>query len=168
MSNLPIEKFESLMNNYSKMLLKIAYSYTKNVQTSEDVVQDAFVKLYKVHKTFVSDEQIKYWLIRVTINRSLDILKHNKKEIIIDPEYINNLSLDSFSLDKDEEMRLCVLALKDIYKTVIILFYYDNYSINEIAKILNIKEVNVKVRLHRARQELKKLIDERLGNNGKR
>ena len=150
------------------MLFKIAYSYTKNTFDSQDIVQEVFVKFYRVRNSFENEEHIKNWLIRVTINKSLNALKQNKKELLVGGEYINNLSETSEVDEKNEEIRECVLALKDSYKTVIILYYYDNYSIKEIASFLKISENNVKVRLNRARVKLKEIIYERKDKNGKR
>ena len=168
MERLTNEDFESLINEHSQMLFKIAYSYTKNTFDSQDIVQEVFVKFYRVRNSFENEEHIKNWLIRVTINKSLNALKQNKKELLVGGEYINNLSETSEVDEKNEEIRECVLALKDSYKTVIILYYYDNYSIKEIASFLKISENNVKVRLNRARVKLKEIIYERKDKNGKR
>ena len=167
MNQLTEEKFVRIVEENSNLLLKIAYSYTKNEFNSQDVVQEAFIKLYRARKEFKSDEHIKNWLIRVVINGCLDILKHNKKELLIDNEYINNLPDTSDADEKNEEIWHCVCKLKESYKTIIILYYYDNYSIKEIASILNVSEGNVKMRLSRGREKLRKIIEERKKKNGK-
>ena len=89
------EKFVRIVEENSNLLLKIAYSYTKNEFDSQDVVQETFIKLYRTRKEFKSDEHIKNWLIRVVINACLDILKHSEKKLLIDNEYINLFSLFS-------------------------------------------------------------------------
>ena len=105
---------------------------------------------------------MKYWLIRVTINCSLDVLKYQKKKVSIDEEYISNLPNAQDCDDKKNELIYnCVCSLKDSYKAIIILYYYENYSIKEIANILNISETNAQSRLYNARKKLKNLIDER-------
>lgn len=165
MNKLTVEEFENVIDKYQDMLLKIAYSYTKNTFDSEDIVQDVFVKFYRARKTFDSEEHIKNWLIRVTINRSIDYIKRNKR-ILSDDEYINNLP-DTLESRDDEEIYNLVSSLRKDYRVIITLFYYDDYSIKDIASILNIKENNVKVRLNRARCKLKELLEER-NKNGKR
>lgn len=161
MNRLTDDEFNILVSNYSNMLFKVAYSYTKNIADSEDIVQDAFLKLYRARKVFESNDHIKNWLIRVTINQSLNEFKRKKKEILIDNECINNLSDTSDADKKNEVIRECVMSLKGNYKNLIILFYYDNFSIREISNILKMTENCVKVTLNRARKKLKEEIIKR-------
>ena len=160
------EKFELIITSYHKLLFSIAYSYIRSNYYAEDIVQDAFIKLYRARKRFENEEHIKNWLIRVTINECLDTLKNKTNELLIDNEYINNLS-DTSDADKgkNEDIYSCICSLKDEYKTIIILYYYDNYSLKEIANILKISESNASSRLVRARGKLKKIILERRKNN---
>ena len=167
MKQLADEEFDILINKYYNMLFVIAYKYTRDTFNSEDAVQDTFLKLYRAHKGFESEEHIKNWLIRVTINECINIVKKNRKILLIDQEYINNLPDTSDADEKNEEIWHCVCKLKESYKTIIILYYYDNYSIKEIASILNVSEGNVKMRLSRGREKLRKIIEERKKKNGK-
>ena len=151
------------------MLINIANKYVRDVFTSQDIVQEVFIKFYRAHKTFETEEHMKNWLIRVTINCSLDILKHKKNEVLIGDEYINNLpDVSDGDNKKNDVIYNCVCALKDSYKAIIILYYYENYNIKEIANILKISETNAQSRLHNARKKLKKIIDERSEYYGRR
>jgi len=87
--------------------------------------------------------------------------------MLIADEYVNSIP-DTLNSDssKNEEIYMCVCSLKSNYKTIIMLYYYDNYSIKEIASILKISESNVKVRLNRARTKLKEIISERRDKDG--
>ena len=168
MSRITDAEFSRVFNEYYSLLSRIAYSYTLNIFDAEDVVQEVFIKFYRAHKTFNNNLEEKYWFIRVTINQSLDCIKKRKNnEILIDNEYINDLSETSDADEKNEEIYECVCSLKDSYKTIIILFFYDNYSIKEIANILKISESNVTTRLSRAKSKLKEIIIERKANNGR-
>lgn len=159
--------FSRVFNEYYSLLSRIAYSYTLNIFDAEDVVQEVFIKFYKAHKNFNSNLEEKYWFIRVTINQSLDCIKQRKnKEVLIDSEYINIFSKTPDTGEKNEEIYECVCSLKDSYKTIIVLYFYDDYSIKEIAKILKISESNVTTRLDRAKKKLKEIIIERRANNG--
>ena len=105
-------------------------------------------------------------MIRVTKNISLNAVK-KKKIVLLNDEYINNLQDNSVSDNSlREEMMNCVLSLKDSYKNIIILYYYDDLSIKEIANILKISETNAQTRLDRARKKLKEIIEKR-NENGK-
>ena len=101
MSHLTDEQFEIIYNKYYSMLLNIANKYVRNYPDSEDIVQEVFIKFYKNNKTFEEDEMIKYYLIRLTINYSLNVIKHEKKQLI-DNEYINNLPDTSNSEERNE------------------------------------------------------------------
>lgn len=168
MSCLNASELEALVNKYASMLFKIAYSYTKNNYDSDDIVQETFIKFYQAHKTLKDEEHIKNWLIRVTINHSLNVIKHKKKEILVDNDSLNGVADENNETQEKDFIYECVSLLKDKYKTIIILYYYDDYSIKEIGEILNISESNVKIRLSRARDKLKILIDERRKVDGKR
>ena len=161
-------EFEIKYTQYYETLFRIAYSYVKNSWDADDVVQDVFVKLYLTRKTFKTEDNEKYYLIRLVINRSIDYIRNNKKHnLSIDNEYINNLPDTSDADKKNEEIYECVCSLKDSYKTIIVLFFYDDYSVKEIANILKISESNVTTRLSRAKKKLKEIIIERRENNGR-
>ena len=167
MSHLTDEQFEIIYNKYYSMLLNIANKYVRNYPDSEDIVQEVFIKFYKNNKTFEEDEMIKYYLIRLTINYSLNVIKHEKKQLI-DNEYINNLPDTSNSEERNEnkeEIYSCICLLKDNYKTIIILYYYEKYNLKQISNILKISESNASTRLNRAREKLKKIIEERKYKN---
>ena len=156
-------EFEVKYAQYHEMLFRIAYSYVKNSWDADDIVQDVFVKLYLIHKAFKTEDDEKYYLIRLVINRSIDYIRHNKKHnLLLENEYINNLPDTSDADKKNEEIYEYVCLLRDSYKTIIILYYYENYSLKEIASILKITQDNAKVRLNRARNQLKKIINGRM------
>lgn len=159
MYTLSREEFDIKYNKYSQELMNISYGYTKNRDDSFDVVQNVFYKLFNSNKSFKTDNDEKYWLIRVTINESLDVLRKRKKEVLVDENTIDKVSDDT--KDKTKELKLEKLSnlvrnLPKNYKSVIILFYYDLLSIKEIKNILNISESAVKKRLERARDILRK------------
>ncbi len=160
------EQFEQIMIKHSKTLFIIAFNYTRDKLISEDIVQDAFIKLYRARKDFESEEHIKNWLIRVTINLSLNALKRKKRYLLVDNEYIDNVQDSSSEEKKNEELYNFVCSLKDRYKDVIILFYYQGYSIKEISKILGISVSGVTTRLDRARKIIKEKYLKRGGKNG--
>lgn len=165
MKQLTDENFEAIINKYHNLLVSVAYSYMRDNFYVEDIVQESFVKLYRARKRFESEDHIKNWLIRVTINECLNALKQKTRELLIETEYINNLPDTSDADGKNEEIYNCICSLNDNYKTIIILYYYDNYSLKEIATILKISESNASSRLVRARSKLKRIILERRETN---
>lgn len=159
MYTLSKEEFDIKYNKYSQELMNISYGYTKNRDDSFDVIQNVFYKLFNSNKSFKTDNDEKYWLIRVTINESISILRRRKKEILVDENTMDVVSEEIADKDKGlklEKLSLLVKKLPKNYKSVIILFYYDSLSIKEIKDILNISESAVKKRLERARDVLRK------------
>ncbi len=142
---------------YGEMLYKIAFMYTKNASDTEDVLQDVFTKYFTLKKTFSYSEHEKAWFIRVTQNKSIDFLrKKSRSDCDFKEEFFK-----IFPEDKSEESLLIkdvrekLLLLDNKYKTVILLYYYYEYSTDEIARIIRISPSAVKKRLQRAREKLK-------------
>jgi RNA polymerase sigma factor (sigma-70 family) len=144
---------EYLVKQYQENLYLASFSICRNQQDAEDVVQDTFLNYLHTAKDFESEEHIKAWLIRVAVNKSKNILTtfwHRKKETLED--YMSSIS---FQEPEDPALTETVLALPKSYRIVIHLYYYEDYSVSEISKILSISESAVKNRLLRGRKMLK-------------
>ena len=147
------EFLEQTIEKYSNMVYRLAMARTRNIETSEDVYQEVFLRLARKMPEFESEEHKKAWLIRVTINCSKSIL--NSSFIKHRADLDENLS---FETPERHDIYYAVLNLPIKYRTVIHLYYYENYSIKEISKILKLNENTIKTRLSRARQELEKTV----------
>ena len=159
------KQFDYVYNEYAKELYNIAYGYTRNRDDSIDIMQNAYVVLLESNKKFESNEHIKYFLIRVTINESLDLLKSASKKRVIK----NNDVVVNFPETKKEELPYdlseIVNALPEKYKTIIILHYYDDMKLKDISSVLKISEAAVKKRLERARNLIKEIIERNYKND---
>lgn len=145
--------FERKYYNYKTMVYRIAYAYMRNVHDTEDIVQKAFLKLYDRRKAFQNNEEEKRWLVRVTINLCKDEKKNfwNKNR-----RYMDEIEELCYSPTEETEEVLTELGrLPDKYRDCIHLFYIEEYSIEEIAKILRISKSAVKMRLQRGREKLR-------------
>jgi len=157
------EEFEEKYKLYSQELMNISFGYTRNKDDSLDVIQNVFYKFFNYNKTFPTLNDEKYWLIRVTINESKDLLRKKTRITILDENEIDTIS---FKNNTDQErLKLYKLTekveqLPEKYRVVTILYYYDSLPINEIMKILNLSESAVKKRLERARNMLRKEMEE--------
>lgn len=137
----------------------MALSFTKCHADAEDIIQNVFLKLWKYDKGFENDEHIDKWLTAVCINESKNYIKSpfRKHTTVLDEAK----NLYAFDKIQDYDLFMAVMSLPKRERTVIHLFYYEDMSIKEIAKMLKIKEPTVKTILHRARKSLKeKLGDE--------
>ncbi len=146
-------EFERAFERNSKRLYLIAFSFTANQYDSEDILQDTFMKLFCSKIYFENDEHIDKWLTAVAVNESKNLIKSafRKKRA----ELEDYSAAYSFNCEQSEDLFNAVMSLSPKLRTVIHLFYYEDMSIEEIAKALKTKQSAVKTRLHRARAQLK-------------
>lgn len=146
---------ERLVQKYSSMVLQIAYQYSFNKSEAEDITQEVFIKLYNNIKKIKNEEHIKAWLIRVTINLSIDYNRNYWNK--------NTTSLDENYKYFDEETKDVFNELKKLtpeYRNIIYLYYYQGYKISEISEILSMNQNTVSSYLNRARKELKHILEQ--------
>ena len=145
--------FDNIYDRYSDRLYAAAFNICRQQQDAEDAVQDAFIRLYHSRKDFESEEHIKAWLLRVTINaaKSTKRLFWNRMRSSYE-EYMDSLV---FEEESDKDLMDEVLKLPEKYRIVIHLFYFEEYKVKEIAEILNTSENTVKTRLLNGRRILK-------------
>ncbi len=147
------DRVESALYKYGDSLMRVAYTYTQNMEDAQDMVQDVFLKYMAKSPHFESDEHEKAWLIRVTINLCKNHLTSAYKKTYA--ELTEDISVcDSYSSGLYE----AVCSLPQKYSFVIHLFYYEGYSQKEIAKIMKITESAVSTRLQRGRSLLRQKI----------
>ncbi len=145
---------EKILEKYSDMVYRLALTRTKSKENSEDVYQEVFMRLSKKMPEFQNEEHEKAWLIKVTINCSKNLL--NSKFLKYTAEMKEEIV---FETKERHDIYYAVQELPLKYRTIIHLYYYEDYKINEISKILNIKENTIKTRLARAREKLKEKIE---------
>ncbi len=151
------KEFETKYNDYGKMLFRIAYLYLGNSADAEDILQEVFMKYLSGKYHFKNPEHEKAWFIRVTQNKALNSLKRKGRK---------NISLDDingFAYEKNNDsadILKKVIALPEKYKSTVILYYYDDYSVEQISEILKTSKSAVKMRLKRAREILKSELED--------
>ena len=151
-------KTEVIMEKYKDNLYSIAFNICRNAEDADDVVQDTLLEYHTTEKQFDSEQHIRTWLIRVTINKAKNICKSFfRRSSVLLEDYIDTLI---FEAPEAKDLLEEVLKLPEKYRIVIHLFYYEDYSVKEMAEILHTSESNVKVRLSRGRKMLKKSLQE--------
>ncbi len=140
----------------NKRVFLIALSFTKNVHDAEDIMQNAFLKLWKNKESFENDEHVAKWLTVVVSNESKNLLKFYAGRITQSDKDLS----ESFCFDTYEDKSIfnAVMSLPPKLSLVIHLFYYEDMSVKEIAKTLNLNENTVKARLNRGREKLKLIL----------
>lgn len=151
-----------MIEQYSDLVYRIAISQVKNKQDAEDIFQDVFVLLIKnIHK-IENETHLKHWLIRATINRSknYNLCIWKRQVDFSDPAVNEDMS---YSQDEDtqiDEIREQIISLPIKLRSVVYLYYYEDYTVDEIAAILKIPGGTVKSRLSNARKILKNKLGE--------
>lgn len=152
------EPVQKLVERYQQNLYAAAFNVCKNQMDAEDIVQEAFLQYYTSKKEFDDEQHIRAWLIRVVINKAknctLTFWRRNKCSL---DDYIETLV---FETPASKELFEEVMKLPEKYRIVIHLFYYEDYSVREIADILKLSESNAKVRLTRGRTLLRNVLKE--------
>lgn len=148
-----------LLDKYSDMVLRIAYTYLKNRADAEDIVQDVFLRIIDKKPSFNDESHEKSWLIRATINMCKNKVNMfwNKNKCSID-------DVQEFAVsDKDNtdtSVFQAVMALGEKYRVVVYMYYYEGYSTPEIADVIGKNETTIRSLLHRARNKLKDMLKE--------
>lgn len=156
----PVQK---LIEQYQNNLYAAAFNICQNQMDAEDVVQETFVQYYTTKKEFENEQHIRAWLLRIAINKAKNCCRTFwKKNKCTLEDYMETLPFsDTQSRSLFEE----VMKLPDKYRIVIHLFYYEDYTVREIAEILKLSESNVKVRLSRGRTLLRETLKEEWEND---
>ncbi|GEL05768.1 RNA polymerase sigma factor [Rummeliibacillus sp. G93] len=133
-----------------KQLYWLAYSYVKNEQDALDIVQDSIQKAMQNYQQLLNKEKLKSWFYRIVINTSLDFLKKFRRVQVTDDETL--LYLSSSSEDQYENLDLAgaLERLPTKYREIVILRYFEDLKIEEVAYILNENSNTIKTRLYKA------------------
>ncbi len=145
------EYTNSVIEKYFNTVYKLALARTKDVTYAEDVTSDVFLKFMQTDKVFESEEHIKAWLIRVTVNCSHSLFSGSwfKKTVPLEE------TIPAEMPEEESDVYLAVMQLPEKYRTVIHLFYYEELSVAEISETLGINESTIKSQLLRGRNLLK-------------
>jgi RNA polymerase sigma-70 factor (ECF subfamily) len=148
--------FQELIDTEKNKLYRIAYLYAKNEQDALDIVQETICKAYISIKNLKDPNYFSSWLTKILINTALDLIKE-KNRVIPMEEFHHIPDENEQKLEKEEKMDLAeaIKRLKEPYKTIIILRYYKDFQIRQIADTLGCPEGTVKTQLHRAVNNLK-------------
>ena len=163
--DLPMTVTDEVIRYYSPMIYRIALTKTQSSHDADDIFQDVFLKLVMNEKPFDSEEHRKAWLIRVTINccNSHFTMPWRKNVDSLDDAILSQIPAENHNencLWEGPDVYAEVLKLPQNMREVILLYYYEEMSIREIALALQTTEVNIKKRLSRARQKLKLELEE--------
>ena len=163
--------FAVLIDRYKDMIFTLSLKMIKNREEAEEAAQDTFIKVYNSLSKFKGDSKFSTWIYKISYNNCLDRLKKNKKEDL-------NISIDEFSshlvktmdnalsalvdTERKQAIQNCLNLLPSDDNFLLTLFYFEDQSLEEIGKIMNINANNVKVKLFRSRQKLATILKKQL------
>lgn len=168
------DKFEQIYINYKGSMFKIANAILNDVGLAEDAVHQSFIKimnnLHNIDDIFCN--KTRAFIVIIVRNTAIDMYRKRKKHNIIYLENIEKESIDEnisppgFVITEEsfELMKNNISKIPQIYSDVIVLRYINGFTNSEIAKILNISNGNVRVRLHRAKKMLLEIIKKEASN----
>lgn len=144
-----------LAEKYKDSVFRAAFSVSRNPDDAENVAQETSLSYMESTRQFENEEHIKAWLLRTAINKSKNVMRsfwHRNRTSLED--YMAGLT---FHEPQDQELVEAVLSLPKSCRIVMYLYYYEEYSVKEVAGLLGLSEEAVKSRLFRGRKMLKEL-----------
>lgn len=154
------DAFTELYKINKVYLYKIAYSYVKDENKALDILQECAYKGFLNINKLKNPNFFKTWITKVLINIAIDFLKSDNKIIYLNDDTSLVSSEESISIEEKLDLYTAIDSLRESYKTVIILKYFNDMSIDEISYVMNIPINTVKSNLRRAKESLNKVLRE--------
>lgn len=163
--------FSGLVDDYKDLVYTLSLRMLGNREDAEEVSQDVFIKVFTALNTFKGDSKLSTWMYRIAYNACLDRIKKNKKQRVhVEVEQVRKVALMEMenALDKmvQEERTMlinaCLAKLPPEDAAIISLFYFEERSLLEMEKILDLSANTIKVRLFRARKKLATIMERNL------
>ena len=154
------DAFTQLMEQHTERLIRVAYYYTKELQTAEDLVQDVFIKFYHKQSALKDVNDFSAYLTRMTINRCKDYLKSwHVRKVQFQQKWVEQVQKEEFDrfVQQDEEQIIgeAIMRLPLKHREALVYYYFEEMTIPSIAQLLQIPQSTVKTRLVRGRELLK-------------
>lgn len=166
--------FADIVSLYQHKLYQVCYRMLGNKQEAEDIAQEAFVRAYTNLHTFDQKRKFSTWLYRIGTNLCIDRIRKKKPDYYLDAEVTGTEGLDLYSqiasddqlpeetieqMELQDRIQYEIGRLPDKYRTVVVLKYIEELSLQEISEILDMPLGTVKTRIHRGREALRKQLN---------
>lgn len=151
--------FEDAMEQYADMIYRICMTITGNAEDAKDAFQETFLRLVRNQNKITSEEHLKAWLIRVATNCAKTMVTSTWNRITQGMD--DEAAAKEPVYEQNENQLLGILGkLPEKYSVVLYLYYYEEYSVKEIGRLLNKRENSIKTLLARGRNLLRKSLEE--------
>ncbi|WP_313798913.1 sigma-70 family RNA polymerase sigma factor [Cytobacillus sp.] len=148
--------FLNIFQQYEEDIYRMAFLYVKNQEDALDVVQEVAYQSFKKIHTLKKPEYFKTWLMKITINCAINIIKKNMKVIQLIPEFEEFVGSDDEDIPLSLTLQNLIDTLQEDEKSVVLLRYYQNFTFKEISEVLEIPLGTAKSVLYRALDKLRK------------
>ena len=145
---------EYILKN-KEMHYRLAYSYVKNADDALDILQESIYKAFSSIESLKDSSYIKTWFYKIIVNTSLDFLRKRKRLIVVNEEFLATYDSGSFDNYKDIDLKKALEDLPDYQRSIIILRYFEDLKIKEIAEILDENINTIKANLYKALEKLR-------------
>ena len=150
-------EYTQAVERYLDMVYRIALNWFRHPHDAEDAAQEAMLRLWRTDTVFQSEEHLRHWLVKVTVNEC--------KRIALRPWRSRTAALEDcddpvFEDREKRELYDAVMELPGKYRVPLYLYYYEGYAVNEVGELLGLRPSTVQTRLARGREKLKKMLTE--------
>jgi RNA polymerase sigma-70 factor (ECF subfamily) len=149
------EAFEELIEPIREKLYRIAYSYVKNRDDALDIVSESVYRAYVNLRRLKNPSYFDTWMIRIVINQSINLINKNRRITLKADMAVNASSQDTVDIDEALDLYAAMDRLNDNQKAVVILKYFEDLPITQVAAIMERPVGTVKSFLHGALKELR-------------
>ena len=156
-----VEEFTRRVTELTPVLYRMCYMQLRTPADREDAVQEAIFRAWDKRRSLRNEEFFNTWLIRILLNVCHDMQKRQKRVVPMERMPEGSYTED----DRSAQLRAALFELDDKLRVPVVLHYIDGYSVREIARILDITENAVKLRLMRGRKRLKAILMEEVFEN---
>lgn len=165
--NQDMEAWAQIMTNYKRAVFGIALGILKNAAEAEDTAQEAFIRAYEKLHTYNIQRKFSTWLFTVTANLCKNKLRRAKFSVPLKNEHLVEGTDDPDAMvaqDKlQKSIRQALERLRFDYRAPLVLRFYADLDYKDIAEVLGVPEGTIKTRLHRGKQELKRMLEQEGG-----
>jgi RNA polymerase sigma-70 factor (ECF subfamily) len=160
--------FTQLIQNNQGIVHKVCRIYTDTQEEHEDLFQEIVLQLWKSFDSFKGDSKFSTWMYRVGLNTAITLIRKKSKSLpVTSIDNPNFLQLKSQDYDEEHEERLkllnnCIKKLNDVERALVLL-YLEDMPYRDIAETLGITEVNARVKMNRAKEKLKEMMNPSYG-----
>ena len=150
-------EYTQAAQRYLDMVYRIALNWFRHPSDAEDAAQEVMLRLWRTDTAFQSEEHLRHWLVKVTVNEC--------KRIALRPWRSRTAALEDcdgpvFEDREKRELYEAIMELPGKYRVPLYLYYYEGYAVNEVGELLGLRPSTVQTRLARGREKLKKMLTE--------